>query len=94
MKQYLTKADYQLALDSQSACNLSGIVHGFSNVITKVWQQAREINQGTNWVNTHPICVLYATQIAHLSSGLVNTTEAYGVSYNFCSRMAKGDANE
>ena len=33
---------YQTALDVQDACNLSGVVHSFSQVITEVWKEARE----------------------------------------------------
>ncbi len=59
--------DYEMALESQNACNLSGIVHSFSKVITKIHNEAREKGEGTEYVNTHPICRLYAEQIAYLS---------------------------
>lgn len=53
------------ALDVQDACNLSGVVHGFSRAITAL----REClpNAGTSEINSHPICVLWADKIAHLT---------------------------
>ena len=68
-KEMLTAQDFQFALDSQSACNLSGIVHQFSRVMDKLWNEAREGNHGTDWVNQHPISRLYAEQIFFLASG-------------------------
>ncbi len=63
----LTPRDYRLALHTQSACNLSGIVHGFSEVISRIWDEARAGGHGTDWVNGHAICRLYAEQIAWLT---------------------------
>ena len=77
----MTRNDYQKALDSQSACNLSGIVHSLSEVISRIWEEAQEKGKGTDWVNSHPICRLYAEQIYHLTSG---TT--WENAYSQCSR--------
>ena len=79
----LTPDDYQQALNSQSACNLSGIVHTFSDVLTKIWQEANARGQGTDWVNQHPIAVLYATQVAHLSGASAIDTNYFAVD-EFC----------
>ena len=66
-KKGLTPYDYLQALHSQSACNLSGIVHSFSEVISRIWDEAQARGHGTDWVNEHPICRLYAEQIAWLT---------------------------
>lgn len=63
----LDSQDYKMAVFSQEACNLSGIVHQFSRVINKIWKEAHEKGKGTDWVNNHEICRLYAEQIAHLT---------------------------
>lgn len=55
------------AIQVQNACNLSGVVSSFSRVFVVLWEQARTIGQGTQWVNNHPICILFSTQIAFLS---------------------------
>ena len=56
------------AIQVQDACNLSGVIHSFSNTIREV----RELleNEGTlstDIVNKHPICVLYSSKIASLT---------------------------
>jgi len=59
----LTRSDWQRALDAQSACNLSGIVFSFAETMQRICNDVPD----TGPRNAHPICVLYATQIAHLS---------------------------
>lgn len=68
-KKHPTPDDYARALDAQSACNLSGIVHSFSDVLSRIWNEANETGKGTEFVNKHPISRLYAEQIAYLSGG-------------------------
>ena len=63
----LTRRDWQNAIDVQDACNLSGVVHTFSDVISRIWWEANKRGEGTNWVNTHPIVVLYVSKLATLS---------------------------
>lgn len=63
----LTLYDYKLALQVQDACNLSGVVHSFSRVMAKIWVEAHKLGKGTEWANTHPIAVLYADKVAHLT---------------------------
>jgi hypothetical protein len=61
------------ALDVQDACNLSGVVHGFSRAITRL----RELlpNAGTDEINHHPIAVLWADKIKDVAGD--NVFEAY-----------------
>lgn len=80
----ITKDDYQKALDSQSACNLSGIIHSFSDILRRVWEEARHNGKGTDWVNEHPICRLFAEQISHLSKEC-----DYMNAYTFCEEHAQ-----
>lgn len=65
------------ALLVQDACNLSGIVHSFSRAITRL----RELypDKGTEFYNTHPVCVLFSDKIASLtgSVGMDSFSEAY-----------------
>ncbi len=65
----LTKDDYQNALWSQDACNLSGIVRSFHLMLERVWEEARAKGEGTDYVNSHPVSRLFAEQIMHLSKG-------------------------
>lgn len=52
------------ALAVQDACNLSGVVQGFAKDILTL---RRLLNLGTDATNTHPIVVLWADKIAHLT---------------------------
>ena len=82
----IKKKDYQSAVDSQGACNLSGIVHSFSEILPRIWEEANSIEEGTDWINRHPICVLFAEQIKHLSTGIT-----YFDAYQLCGGRAKED---
>lgn len=86
----LTKKDYQDALLSQSACNMSGIVHAFSRVITEIRDEPEAKKQGTDWVNRHPICRLYAEQITFLSgAGMTSNGQGWGKAVEECKEMIK-----
>lgn len=65
MKTYQELA--QQALDVQDACNLSGVVHSFSQGMETLWAEARSRNQGTAWVNEHPIVTLFLDKLASLN---------------------------
>lgn len=56
------------ALEVQDACNLSGVVHVFSQVITDLREIAQaEGWEGTDAINQHPICIMYIDKMASLS---------------------------
>lgn len=83
----LTAHDYQRALDVQDACNLSGVVRSFSQVMDKVWGEARATgNASTDWVNRHPIAVLYASKVQSLTGG--ERDEAFSAAYDICKMVA------
>lgn len=84
----LTPKDYQDAIFAQDACNLSGLVHSFSKVVTKIWAEARALGKGTDWVNRHPISVLYASKLGSLANS--ETNSVYICAYDACEREAQG----
>jgi hypothetical protein len=56
------------ALECQDACNLSGVLASFKEIVHEVlWVEARRIGQGTAWVNQHPICTLFLSKLASLN---------------------------
>ena len=57
----------KIALLSQTACNASGLVHELSTIVSRLWDQAHRENKGTDWVNRHPVVVLFVAQLTHLS---------------------------
>lgn len=85
-KSLLTPDDYGRALDAQSACNLSGIVFSFAQVMQRICNESNAGGHGTDWKNNHAISRLYAEQIAHLSgSGQPEGgPNAYHKAYDIC----------
>jgi hypothetical protein len=77
------------AITVQDASNLSGVVRSFAGVTKTLWDEARNNGKGTDWVNKHPVAVLFATQIGHLTGtcGLVDT-DIYSKAYEECERLA------
>lgn len=57
----------QDAVFVQDACNLSGVVFSFAEIMHALCQAANELNKGTDWKNNHPICVMFASKIGDLA---------------------------
>jgi hypothetical protein len=82
------------AIDIQDACNLSGVVHGFSRTITELRRLLeQEGDFSTGKLNQHPVCVLYSSKIASLTGSEVNANEvggnAFSEAYGFCQNRAQ-----
>ncbi|MGD0627401.1 MAG: hypothetical protein ABSB32_22205 [Thermodesulfobacteriota bacterium] len=77
------KREYEMALLSQGACNLSGLVHSLSAAMELIWEEAREQGQGTDYVNNHPIVRLYVEQMSFLCRA------DYSASYRTCLEKSK-----
>jgi hypothetical protein len=77
------KRAYELALLSQSACNLSGLAHSLAYAVELIWQEANEQGQGTDYVNNHPIVRLYLEQMSFLCRA------DYSSSYKTCLERSK-----
>lgn len=80
----LTASDYKEALTVQDACNLSGVINAMNNVLARIRSEAHRTSKGTDWVNTHPICRLFAEQIAHLTCCGCGDTKTYSAAYEVC----------
>lgn len=87
----ITSESYQVALDVQGACNLSGIVRAWIVEIDKLNAYARENNKGTEFVNAHPINKLFANKVADLCRAVTFTE--YLAAYDECKQRAKGGKN-
>lgn len=84
------KDEYQAALDSQNACNSSGLIRSLARATEAIWEEARQAGKGTDYVNCHPIIVLYLEQLAHLS-GTMLSHPRYSEAYAACELGAKQD---
>ena len=70
------------AIDVQSACNLSGVVHSFSRDISRLRALLEgERGFGTDMINKHPVCILYASKISDLT--WANYSSEYSVAYRW-----------
>jgi hypothetical protein len=79
----------QEALDVQSACNLSGVIAAFARIVTDM---RGPLGMDTPTCNTHPICRLFAEQIAHLTGGgSCENVESYWQAHRECERLAAMD---
>jgi hypothetical protein len=77
------KREYEMALLSQGACNLSGLAHSLSQAMQLIWEEATEQGQGTDYVNNHPIVRLYVEQMSFLCRA------DYSASYRTCLERSK-----
>jgi hypothetical protein len=85
----LTQNDYQNAISVQDACNLSGVVRSWGNVVSRIWEEAREDSgRGTEWVNMHPINVMYASKVASLTG--YEDMPKYSDAYSECRKHSEG----
>lgn len=85
----LTPRDYEKALNVLNACNLSGVAHSLAQVAPKIWAEARKQNEGTDWVNRHPIVVLYVSQMAALCGvAEIADIETFSRAYEICEKEA------
>lgn len=67
----------RLAITAQFGVNLSGIVKDLNEVCGTLWGLAREQDEGTGWVNQHPICQLYAAKIVEMTGVGMPSSDEY-----------------
>lgn len=82
---------YQDALTVQYAVNLSGVVRSWAEIMTLIWQEADAVKGGTDYVNRHPVNVLFASKVASLTGCEYN--QNYHDAYLKCQEIA-GTKNE
>ena len=80
---------YQNALDVQNASNLSGVIQEFSRDMQIICEEVRQNGGGTNAVNHHPVCRMYAEQIAWLAgAGSCANHRSYLRAHDACEKQA------
>ena len=80
---------YKNALGVQDASNLSGVVHQFSRDMVVICDEIRSKGGGTNAINHHPACRLFAEQIAWLAgAGSCANHGSYLRAYDACKKRA------
>jgi len=85
----LTAKDYEAALFVQDACNLSGVIHSWSEIVSRIWKEADKLGKGTDWVNRHPINILFASKVASLTD--CERTFEFSKAYAYCEKRKEND---
>ena len=66
------------ALALQDGCNLSGIAHTLCRILSEaIWPAARAENEGTRYVNSHPIVTVILDKLVDLNGGFAEASAAY-----------------
>ncbi len=71
------------ALQIQDACNLSGLVHGWSRSVSRLRELLGPID--TDKINQHPINVLWANKVCDLARA--NNDDTYGEAYKWAKEV-------
>lgn len=78
------------ALQVQGASNLSGAILAFANAVEAVRNRNRELKNGTEWFNRHPIMYLFSVQIVYLTGVCSFADGDYSKNLRICEDLAEG----
>lgn len=80
----------QIAIKCQDACNLSGVLASFKEIVHEViWPEARRLGKSTEYVNTHPIVTLFLSKLCSLTRGYFECD--YLHASDACEALARGE---
>ena len=80
---------YRTAIEVQDASNLSGVVFQFARDMKVICEEVRQNGGGTDAINHHPVCRMYAEQIAWLAgAGSCANHRTYLRAHDECERRA------
>lgn len=81
---------YQDALDSQTACNLSGLVNTLARHTKTIWDESHKLGRAsTDYVNTHPVVALFLHQMAYLNGANADLLgEDWSTAHRLCELRA------
>jgi len=89
----MKQGHYKDAVLVQSAVNCSGIVHSMSRMMDELWKEPGA-EQGTDWVNRHPLVVLYVAQLTYLSNKWFDCGARYEVALYICEMLSEIEDDE
>ena len=85
------KEIFDEAMNVTGACNVSGLVASMHRAVIELWAIARERRKGTEWVNRHPVVILYLDQINYLAGYSDSSARA---AYEFTPQDPVGELKE
>lgn len=68
---------YKKWWDAMDACNSSGLIKSMAVDIDEVWKEAHELGKGTDYVNSHPLMIIFADKLLQLAGISFNSTSSY-----------------
>lgn len=74
------------ALAVQDACNLCGVAQSFARAMVDLGEHT----EGTNERNTHPVAILWADKIAHLTGTQSLGGNAVMKAFGVCRKLSDG----
>lgn len=85
---------YKNALDIQDACNSCGVIQQFAKDVKKLFDEARELGEGTDYVNQHPVVILYLDKLCDLARYRdyredKTMTQIFSEAFNICWNKAE-----
>lgn len=84
----------QDALNIQNASNLSGVLVALDRARTALLNRKKDLDQGTDWFNRHPIMYLFSVQLGHLTGACTFADGDYGKMNELCETLARGEKVE
>jgi len=65
-----------------------------SSLVTRIWKEPAAVKQGTDWVNQHPLMVLYIAQLVYLSNQGFDCGNRYEAAYSICEMLSEIEDDE
>ena len=85
----LTEQDFEDTLHMLDAANGTALIKPLSEIVPRIWEEAKFYKKGTDWVMQHPVMLLWVGKMANLSWGEEPPYEKWVLAYNYV--MAKVD---
>lgn len=76
-----------IATSVQNACNLSGVVHSLSELMT--WLRETYPGKGTDWYNQHPLVILFVSKLEALSGS--GSYKSFHNGYEWALKVVRGE---
>lgn len=82
------------AMQVQDACNLSGVVHGWSRAMKDLIQNLRDSGQytGTDQINSHPINRMWASKVHDLTGLGLSDTKTFSDAFDEVLTLIEGES--
>ena len=70
---------YKQVYAMMDACNLSGIIYNLPAIYEEIWKEARELGEGTAYVNEHPVSIAITDKFVQLTKHYKDAFQVYAI---------------